>query len=139
MACTVFVEHYGLKHLFAAFMGKLAKSLRHQYASKSEAARAARELEGRAVSILGHLVSCLLPDSPVLARVLAKFVENEFEKSDRLVEMLVEGWNRDDQIQVGKRTEIRNREREREGLKEVPLVVTTTTTMMMMMMMLVMA
>ena len=91
------------------------------------------------MSILGHLVSCLLPDSPVLARVLAKFVENEFEKSYRLVEMLVEGWNRDDQIQVGKRTEIRNREREREGLKEVPLVVTTTTTMMMMMMMLVMA
>lgn len=86
-ACERFVRIFGLKALFGAFMGR-AKVLREK---GSEGERQARELTARAVSILSHLFSLLPPGSAERERLCAKFVENEFEKCDRLVELLVAG------------------------------------------------
>ncbi|KAK9819671.1 hypothetical protein WJX72_000948 [[Myrmecia] bisecta] len=81
-ACEHFVDTLGLKSLFGIFMGK-SKMKRHKDEDTNEA-----EEEERAVSIISNLFQGLARGSR-RDRVAAKFVENEFEKCDRLMELFV--------------------------------------------------
>lgn len=74
--CQVFVEKLGLKVLFAIFMKRGAKTKK-----ESEA----KELEEHVTSIVQSL--CRYCTGTPVARVLNKFVENQFEKLERLLEM----------------------------------------------------
>ncbi|KAE8227347.1 hypothetical protein CF319_g166 [Tilletia indica] len=76
--CETFVEALGLKPLFSAFMGKgLVK--------KSDALSFTDEehVLGIIISLFNNLAS----DSQPRTRLLTKFVEAEYEKVDRLIEM----------------------------------------------------
>ncbi|CAE6394781.1 unnamed protein product [Rhizoctonia solani] len=86
--CTTFVEAVGLKPLFSAFMGKSSKK------SKSGAAMPASEDIGHILGVISSLFANLDSDSPPRIRVLAKFVEAEYEKIDRLVELREQAENR---------------------------------------------
>ncbi|KAK9834002.1 hypothetical protein WJX81_002145 [Elliptochloris bilobata] len=79
-ACERFVDHLGLRTLFSMFMGKSKVQQ-----SKGEAGGEA-EGEERMVSIVSSLMQGLARGSR-RDRVAAKFVENEFEKCDRLMEL----------------------------------------------------
>lgn len=79
--CAIFVEAMGLKTLFAAFMGKSSKK------SKSSTAMPASEDINHILGVLSSLFANLDSDSPPRIRVLAKFVEAEYEKIDRLIEL----------------------------------------------------
>ncbi|CAE7359835.1 Ctnnbl1 [Symbiodinium sp. CCMP2592] len=74
--CQVFVEKLGLKVLFAIFMKRGAKTKK-----ESEA----KELEEHVTSIVQSL--CRYCTGTPVARVLNKFVESQFEKLERLLEM----------------------------------------------------
>lgn len=74
--CQIFVEKLGLKVLFAIFMKKGAKTKK-----QSEA----KEVEEHVTSIVQSL--CRYCTGTPVARVLNKFVENNFEKLERLLEM----------------------------------------------------
>ncbi|KAK0546355.1 hypothetical protein OC861_003892 [Tilletia horrida] len=76
--CEAFVEALGLKPLFSAFMGK-------GVVKKSDALTFTDEehVLGILISLLNNLAS----DSEPRVRVLAKFVEADYEKVDRLLEM----------------------------------------------------
>eukprot|EP00425_Heterocapsa_triquetra_P022840 CAMPEP_0195134422 /NCGR_PEP_ID=MMETSP0448-20130528/150609_1 /TAXON_ID=66468 /ORGANISM="Heterocapsa triquestra, Strain CCMP 448" /LENGTH=602 /DNA_ID=CAMNT_0040172521 /DNA_START=21 /DNA_END=1826 /DNA_ORIENTATION=+ len=74
--CQVFVEKLGLKVLFAAFMKK---------GPKVKGASAVREGEEHVTSIIQSL--CRYCTGTAMARVLNKFMENSFEKLERLLEM----------------------------------------------------
>ncbi|KAL9931925.1 hypothetical protein V8E36_009240 [Tilletia maclaganii] len=76
--CETFVEGLGLKPLFSVFMGK-------GFAKKSDAPTLTDEehILGILISLFNNLAS----DSPLRTRVLAKFVEIDYEKVDRLLEM----------------------------------------------------
>ncbi|GAA5874921.1 hypothetical protein JCM8547_003611 [Rhodosporidiobolus lusitaniae] len=78
--CEKFVEALGLKTLFAVFMGKVA-------AGKKKAAATTHEDMEHILSILSSLFSSLASDSPSRIRLIAKFVENDYEKVDRLSEV----------------------------------------------------
>ncbi|KAG0151505.1 hypothetical protein CROQUDRAFT_502628 [Cronartium quercuum f. sp. fusiforme G11] len=74
--CERFVEHFGLKTLFSAFMGK----------NSSKQASTHEDHE----HILGIIVSLffnLESDSAPRLRLLAKFMEDGYEKVDRLLEI----------------------------------------------------
>ncbi|KAF8759852.1 hypothetical protein RHS01_01675 [Rhizoctonia solani] len=75
--CSTFVEAVGLKPLFSAFMGKSAKK------SKTGTAMPASEDIGHILGVISSLFANLDSDSPPRIRVLAKFVEAEYEKIDR--------------------------------------------------------
>ncbi|KAM0746568.1 DUF1716-domain-containing protein [Meredithblackwellia eburnea MCA 4105] len=78
--CDKFVEMLGLKTLFSAFMGKGA--------SKSKkSAGTTREDNEHILSIIASLFTSLESDTPPRLRLLAKFVENDYEKVDRLIEL----------------------------------------------------
>ncbi|CAE7171719.1 unnamed protein product [Rhizoctonia solani] len=79
--CATFIEAMGLKPLFSAFMGKNSKK------SKSGTAMPASEDIGHILGVISSLFANLDSDSPPRIRVLAKFVEAEYEKIDRLVEL----------------------------------------------------
>ncbi|ELU45607.1 beta-catenin-like protein 1 (Nuclear associated protein) [Rhizoctonia solani AG-1 IA] len=79
--CNTFVEAVGLKPLFSAFMGKSAKK------SKTGTAMPASEDIGHILGVISSLFANLDSDSPPRIRVLAKFVEAEYEKIDRLIEL----------------------------------------------------
>ncbi|CAE6406129.1 unnamed protein product [Rhizoctonia solani] len=79
--CSTFVEAVGLKPLFSAFMGKSAKK------SKTGTAMPASEDIGHILGVISSLFANLDSDSPPRIRVLAKFVEAEYEKIDRLIEL----------------------------------------------------
>ncbi|CAE6465415.1 unnamed protein product [Rhizoctonia solani] len=79
--CAIFIEAMGLKPLFSAFMGKNSKK------SKFGAAMPASEDTGHILGVISSLFANLDSDSPPRIRVLAKFVEAEYEKIDRLVEL----------------------------------------------------
>ncbi|KAJ7960005.1 Beta-catenin-like protein 1-like [Quillaja saponaria] len=79
-ACERFVDVLGLKTAFAAFMGKIPVSKKNKRESYQE------ELEERIVSLIASLFGGILRGSR-RERLLSKFVENECEKIDRLMEL----------------------------------------------------
>ncbi|CEQ39227.1 SPOSA6832_00757 [Sporobolomyces salmonicolor] len=80
--CERFVECLGLKTLFATFMGKGGSSKK-----KSSAPSTSPETTEHVLSILSSLFTSLPSDSQPRTRLLAKFVENDYEKLDRLAEV----------------------------------------------------
>jgi hypothetical protein len=80
-ACQHFVQAMGLKSIFPAFMKSSVICLTRP----KEAKLSAKEDDEHVVSIISSLLLRLSGESH--ARLLAKFVENDFEKVDRLVEM----------------------------------------------------
>lgn len=85
-ACERFVDVMGLKTAFPAFMGKLPLS-------KKNKKRYKEELEERLVSLVASLFGGILRGSR-RDRLLSKFVENECEKIDRLMELYMRYSNR---------------------------------------------
>ncbi|XP_024362971.1 uncharacterized protein [Physcomitrium patens] len=79
-ACERFVDVLGLKTLFAAFMGKIPVK------GKNRGDRNYEEIEERVISITSSLFGSLTRGSR-RERLLNKFMENEFEKVDRLMEL----------------------------------------------------
>ncbi|EJU06016.1 DUF1716-domain-containing protein [Dacryopinax primogenitus] len=77
--CETFVEALGLKTLFSAFMGKGEK--------KKKAAANAAEDTAHTLGIISSLFTNLPSDSPARIRLLAKWVEADYEKVTRLVEI----------------------------------------------------
>ncbi|CDO75579.1 hypothetical protein BN946_scf184858.g19 [Trametes cinnabarina] len=80
-ACQTFVEALGLKSLFSSFMGKSTKK------QKAAAGHAASEDTAHTLGIVSSLLSNLASDSPARIRLLAKFVENNYEKPEKLLEI----------------------------------------------------
>ncbi|XP_061360502.1 uncharacterized protein LOC133304477 [Gastrolobium bilobum] len=81
-ACERFVDVLGLKTAFAAFMGKIPIS------KKNKKERYQEDLEERLVSLIASLFGGILRGSR-RERLLSKFVENECEKIDRLMELYI--------------------------------------------------
>ncbi|RPD67172.1 DUF1716-domain-containing protein [Lentinus tigrinus ALCF2SS1-7] len=79
-ACETFVDALGLKSLFSTFMGKSKKQ-------KANAAHAASEDTAHTLGIVSSLLSNLASDSSARIRLLAKFVENSYEKPEKLLEI----------------------------------------------------
>lgn len=79
-ACERFVDVLGLKTVFAAFMGKIPISKKNKKESYQE------ELEERLISLIASLFDGIARGSR-RDRLLSKFVENECEKIDRLMEL----------------------------------------------------
>lgn len=86
--CETFVEALGLKTLFSSFMGKAGKKDKKGKASVSgNPASAISDETGHILGVLSSLFSNLPSDSPARTRLLAKFVENDYEKVDRLLDI----------------------------------------------------
>ncbi|GJJ07565.1 hypothetical protein Clacol_001768 [Clathrus columnatus] len=85
--CETFVEALGLKTLFSAFMGKVQKQ-------KNGATTLANEDTSHTLGIMASLFSNLASESKARIRLLAKFVENNYEKVDRLLEIREQSENR---------------------------------------------
>ncbi|KAI6691371.1 hypothetical protein NL676_028199 [Syzygium grande] len=81
-ACERFVDVLGLKTAFATFMGKIP-----QY-KKNKKERYQEDLEERIISLIASLFDGISRGSR-RERLLSKFVESEYEKIDRLVELYV--------------------------------------------------
>ncbi|TXG69906.1 hypothetical protein EZV62_004841 [Acer yangbiense] len=79
-ACERFVDVLGLKTAFAAFMGKIPMS------KKNKKERYQEDLEERVISLIASLFGGILRGTR-RERLLSKFVENECEKIDRLMEL----------------------------------------------------
>ncbi|CAK5275538.1 unnamed protein product [Mycena citricolor] len=77
--CDAFVEAQGLKTIFSALMGQMKKQ-------KSGAAPASEDVS-HSLGILSSLFSNLPSDSTARIRLLAKFVEKNYEKVDKLLEI----------------------------------------------------
>lgn len=99
-ACERFVEMLGLKPFFSAFMGKVCRihhSLTYRRVTpankqgeekkKNPHATSPREDEEHLIGILSALFTNLPSDSAERIRVVAKFVENEYAKVERLLEI----------------------------------------------------
>ncbi|GBB94760.1 hypothetical protein RclHR1_02410006 [Rhizophagus clarus] len=80
--CERFVEIFGLKTLFAAFMRKGLKKLKKNYKSFTEF-----EEEEHIMGIIISLLKNLPRDSESRMRLINKFIENNYEKMDRLLEI----------------------------------------------------
>lgn len=85
-ACERFVDVMGLKTAFPAFMGKVPMN-------KNKKKRNKEELEERLISLVASLFGGILRGSR-RERLLSKFVENECEKIDRLMELYMRYSNR---------------------------------------------
>jgi beta-catenin-like protein 1 len=85
-ACERFVDVMGLKTAFPAFMGKIPLS-------KDKKKRFREELEERLVSLVASLFGGIQRGSR-RERLLSKFLENECEKIDRLMELYLRYANR---------------------------------------------
>lgn len=81
--CETFIEALGLKSLFAAFMGKTSKKGK----SKSNSSMSDSTSTGHILGIISSLFTNLPSDSSPRMRLLAKFVENTYEKVDRLLDL----------------------------------------------------
>ena len=77
--CETFVDALGLKTLFSAFMGKASK--------KGKAPSAVSDDVGHMLGIISSLFTNLPSDSMPRMRLLAKFVESDYEKVDRLLDI----------------------------------------------------
>ncbi|XP_059623301.1 uncharacterized protein LOC132266444 [Cornus florida] len=86
-ACERFVDMMGLKTAFPAFMGKIPIN------KKNKKRRYKEELEERLLSLIASLFGGILRGSR-RERLLSKFVENECEKIDRLMELYMRYSNR---------------------------------------------
>ena len=82
--CETFVEALGLKTLFSAFMGKAGKKGK---GSASNPASAISDETGHILGVLSSLFTNLPSESVARTRLLAKFVENDYEKVDRLLDV----------------------------------------------------
>ncbi|THH32917.1 hypothetical protein EUX98_g1307 [Antrodiella citrinella] len=80
-ACETFVEALGLKVLFSTFMGKQNKK------QKGGVTSTASEDTSHTLGIVSSLFTNLASDSPARIRLLAKFVESNYEKVDKLLEI----------------------------------------------------
>jgi beta-catenin-like protein 1 len=78
--CEAFVEALGLKALFSVFMGKAKKQ-------KVTAALPPSEDIAHILGIMSSLLTNLASDSAARVRLLTKFVENDYEKVERLLEI----------------------------------------------------
>ncbi|KAI0774265.1 Catenin-beta-like protein [Fomes fomentarius] len=81
-ACDTFVEALGLKTLFSSFMGRKGGEKQ-----KAITSHAASEDTAHTLGIVSSLLSNLASDSPARIRLLAKFVENSYEKPEKLLEI----------------------------------------------------
>ncbi|GAA5847831.1 hypothetical protein JCM9279_006655 [Rhodotorula babjevae] len=81
--CERFVEALGLKTLFAAFMGRSDGSKKKKNAQLAPT----HEDTEHILSLLSSLFTSLPSDTPQRTRLLAKFVESDYEKVDRLCEV----------------------------------------------------
>ncbi|GAA5875403.1 hypothetical protein JCM3774_002976 [Rhodotorula dairenensis] len=79
--CERFVESLGLKTLFSIFMG------RGDDKKKKKGGGTTHEDVEHILAIVSSLFTSLPSDSPPRMRLLAKFVENDYEKVDRLLEI----------------------------------------------------
>lgn len=79
-ACETFVDALGLKSLFTTFMGKVSKK------NKGVDVPAYEETS-HTLSIVSSLFTNLPSESPARIRLLAKFVENNYEKVDKILEI----------------------------------------------------
>ncbi|KAK1921422.1 Catenin-beta-like protein [Papiliotrema laurentii] len=79
--CERFVEVLGLKTFFSAFMGK------GEGKKKKLNATSPFEDEEHMLGILVSLFTNLESDTPARIRLIAKFIENNYEKVERLLEM----------------------------------------------------
>ncbi|GFQ05415.1 beta-catenin-like protein 1 [Phtheirospermum japonicum] len=86
-ACERFIDVMGLKTAFPAFMGKIPLSKKNKKKLYKE------ELEERLLSLIASLFGGILRGSR-RERLLSKFVENECEKIDRLMELYMRYSNR---------------------------------------------
>jgi hypothetical protein len=82
-ACETFVDALGLKTLFSALMGKGGKGSK----TKSAATLPSGEETAHILGIVASLFTNLPSDTPARIRVLAKFVEGNYEKVDKLLEV----------------------------------------------------
>ncbi|KAF9075754.1 DUF1716-domain-containing protein [Rhodocollybia butyracea] len=80
-SCQAFIDSSGLKTLFSAFMGKGTKK------QKSTVLLPASEDASHILGIISSLFSNLASDSPERIRLLTKFVENNYEKVDKLLDI----------------------------------------------------
>ncbi|KAK9117965.1 hypothetical protein Scep_016058 [Stephania cephalantha] len=88
-ACERFVDVLGLKTAFAAFMGKailVFSRPQNPMSKKNKKESHQEELEERIISLVASLFGGILRGSR-RERLLSKFVENECEKVDRLMEL----------------------------------------------------
>ncbi|CAG8835709.1 35938_t:CDS:2, partial [Racocetra persica] len=81
-SCERFVEIFGLKTLFSTFMRKGLKKFKKNYKSFLEA-----EEEEHIIGIIVSLLKNLPQNSEHRLRLFGKFIENDLEKVDRLLEM----------------------------------------------------
>ncbi|KAL0744992.1 hypothetical protein Bca101_100834 [Brassica carinata] len=96
-ACERFVDVMGLKTAFAAFMGKASLSLSIPFLiplnKRIKRERYKEELEERVISLVASLFGKETTEICSLGsrrdRLLSKFVENEYEKIDRLMELYI--------------------------------------------------
>jgi hypothetical protein len=79
-ACETFVDALGLKSLFTTFMGNASKKNKGIDFTASEDT-------SHTLSIVSSLFSNLSSESPARVRLLAKFVENNYEKVDKVLEI----------------------------------------------------
>ncbi|KAG8891004.1 hypothetical protein FRB98_000013 [Tulasnella sp. 332] len=80
-SCEVFVDALGLKTLFSAFMGKVKKE------KSALTTTSTGEDASHVLGIISSLFSNVPSDSTARVRLLAKFVESEYEKVDKLLEI----------------------------------------------------
>ncbi|KAF8621646.1 hypothetical protein AX15_007664 [Amanita polypyramis BW_CC] len=80
VVCEAFIEALGLKTLFSAFMGKAKKR-------KTTATLPPSEDVAHMLGIISSLLSNIASESTSRIRVLAKFVEEDYEKVDKLLEI----------------------------------------------------
>lgn len=88
-ACDVSVQKGILPLLFGIFMGKLKISRGDKKKIKRHLELYKNEEEVRCVSIMTNLFTGL-EDEAARKRLLSKFVESEYEKCDRIVEIMME-------------------------------------------------
>lgn len=81
--CERFVESLGLKTLFSIFMGRGDEKKK----KKGGAGGTTHEDVEHILAIVASLFTSLPSDSPPRMRLLAKFVESDYEKVDRLLEI----------------------------------------------------
>ncbi|KAI9574458.1 Catenin-beta-like protein [Boletus coccyginus] len=84
--CASFVEALGLKTLFSALMGKVHSELVVSASKKQKVTAPASEDLSHILGIISSLLSNLPSDSTDRMCLLAKFVESDYAKVDKLLE-----------------------------------------------------